>query len=425
MKILYFDYWTKGLPHNILPLDRLLAARGFERVMVHVGSWRDPSVKDEEIIEGLLCRDIRWYSGDLRRVFATEKPTVVHVLNVGGVVDRLVNRICRNLNVKTVFLMHGVMPLGKNINVEKKRLNEGFTIAKRLAKAPKYLKIYAMYLGEVARTSPLELLSPRTYGHIAQMILSPGSVYADPWIHKDLYPDLTLLYSEAYRRHFVETLRFNPDSIRVVGNPQLDPVFQFARASDSQERMSKLYGGLGIPLDKPLVVFLVDGLDSGLSSFTEAEWLEELREVSAVVRSVGARLILKLHPTNSRTKVEAAFQSIPDTHILQHESNLSIVTGAAAVVGHISSSLVIPIALKIPVFVPQWSKVYREYDYYVSYGAALPALTSDTLKRHLRSVIDKTFNYEFNGSYNAEFVGFSDGTNWERITNEILTFCNK
>ena len=101
MKILYFDYWTKGLPHNILPLDGLLREEGFERILVHVGSWRDHSVKQEEIICGLLCRDIGYYGGNLRKMLIEESPDAVYVLNVGGTLDRLVNRVCRNLGIKT------------------------------------------------------------------------------------------------------------------------------------------------------------------------------------------------------------------------------------------------------------------------------------------------------------------------------------
>lgn len=423
MKILYFDYWTKGLPHNILPLDRLLSEAGFERIMVHLGSWRDPSVKNEEIIDGLLCRDIRYYGDNLRKIFYTEKPDAVYVLNVGGTIDRLVNRICRNLKIKTIFLMHGIMPLGKNISVEKQRLNKGFTFSKRLFKAPKYMRLYKYYLGEIVRINLFELFDPRIYGHMLQMIFSPGSVYSDPWIDKDLYPDLTLLYSETYRKLFEGKMKFNPNSIKVVGNPQLDPVFQIANASDSRERISNLYSSLRISLGKPLLVFLVDGLDTGLSSFSEEDWLEELKEVASAVRSFGGRLILKLHPTNHREKVERAFRSVSDVHILQTETDLSIVIGAMAVIGHISSALIIPIALNIPVLIPRWSKVYRDYDYFISNGAAIPVESVGELGNY--------FNVISNGNYIEpprriqfvkNYVGFIDGNSWNRAAEELISF---
>jgi len=389
--------------------------------MVHVGSWRDPSVKDEEVVDGLLCRDIRFYGGDLRRVFATERPNATYVLNVGGAVDRLVNRICRNLNIKTVFLMHGVMPLGKNIDVEKKRLNQGFSIVKRLSKVLKYLRIYGLHLGEVARTNFFELFNPRTYGHMIYMIVSPGSVYADPWVDKDLYPDLTLLYSEAYRKHFIERMKFNPDSIKVVGNPQLDPVLQLACSPDSKAQISALYARLGIPGDKPVVVFLVDGLDVALGSFTEEEWLQELRDVAEAVRCFGGHLVLKLHPTNNRSLVEKAFDSFSHVNILQNEVNLSIVLGSIAVVGHISSALMIPVALNIPVLVPRWSRVYSEFDYYISNNVALPVSSSKELVPLLKEISDNRF---FSDSCSTEFfkyqITFTDGRSWERIAAEIL-----
>jgi hypothetical protein len=263
------------------------------------------------------------------------------------------------------------------------------------------------------------------YGHLLQMIFSPGSMYADPWIEKDLYPDLALLYSEDYRKLFEEKWRFPSALLRVVGNPQLDPVFQLANASNAKERISNLYKSLGIPLDKPLVVFLVDGLDSGLSSFTDKDWLDELTDVAAAVRSWGGRLVLKLHPTNDRQKVENAFISIPDVHIVQTETDLSIVLGSLAVVGHISSALVIPIALNIPVFIPQWSNVYKDYDYYISNRVALPLDSAEDIGNRLDSLVNGLrIVAEGHNDYVKNHITFLDGNTWQRVENEVVNLCN-
>lgn len=420
MKILYFDYWTKGLSHNILPLDKLLSKSGVDRIMVHLGSWRDSSVSNEEVIEGLKCRDIRCYGGSLRRMLMEERPDVVYVLNVGGVVDRLMNRICRNLHIRTVFMMHGIPPLGGNVAVEKKRLNKAFTLFKRLSKVPKYAMVYTQYLGEIARKNPLEIARPRTYAHLVQMLISPGSMYSDPCIDKDLYPNTALVYAKVYKKFYEERMQFDPIATIVVGNPNLDPVLSLASAPDSRARVSSLYEKLGIPLDKPIFVFLVDGLDDGLSTFTEEDWLNELKDVTDAVLAFGGRLILKLHPTNKKQLVQGLLGSVPGVHILQNEVDLSIVVGATATVGHISSALVIPLALNIPVFVPQWSKVYRDYDYYVSNGAAVPVVSVSDLIDKLHSVArGNAFDAVARQRFIEDYIGFADGKSWARIASEI------
>lgn len=420
MKVLYFDYWTKGLPHQILPLDRILASKGFDRILVHLGSWRDKSVKDEENVEGLLCRDIQYYGNDIRNAMVVEKPKVVYVLNMGGPIDKLVNRICRNLKIKTIFLMHGVLPTGLDLIQGKKMVNKGFSILYRLSKGFKYYKVYKMYGREILWNDAIELFKPKTYGHLMQMIFSPGSMYTTPFVDRDLHTDRVLVYSKVFKEEFVKNMQVPLEKINVVGNPNLDPVLQLANAGDFRHRIDKYYNNIGITDHKPLLIFVVDGLFDFKGSFSKNDWLNELKEVAGIADELGWRLILKLHPSNNRKEVADCFRTMHNVYIFQMEVDLSIVAGCQAAIGHISSALTIPIALNIPVFIPRWTKVYAELDYYISNGAAIPCYSIEELKNYLVSIEKgKKFESHERKQFIDNYIGPLDGCSWERVAKEV------
>ena len=76
MKIIFFDYWTKGV-HNFVPIDEELKKRGHETLLLHIGSFRFPHSK-EEVIANIQCRDILYYNTIfIYKALSIEKPDVV------------------------------------------------------------------------------------------------------------------------------------------------------------------------------------------------------------------------------------------------------------------------------------------------------------------------------------------------------------
>ncbi|NQU35272.1 MAG: hypothetical protein HQ521_18755 [Bacteroidetes bacterium] len=424
MKVLYFDYWTKGLPHQILPLDRILANKGIDRILVHLGSWRDKSVKVEETIENLHCRDIKYYDNDIRKALVVEKPKVVYVLNMGGPMDKLVNRICRNLKIKTVFLMHGISPVGLDLIKQKKKENKAYSILYRLSKGFKYYKVYKMYGREILRYDFQELFISKTYGHLIQMIFSPGSMYLTPFIDRDLHTDRVLVYSKLFKEEFVKNMKVPIAKINIVGNPNLDTILKLRNSKNSKDRIDQYYKNLGLPVNKPMLIFLVDGLFALEESFVMQDWLNELKEVAGIADEIGWTLILKLHPSNDRQLVSDAMEAMHNVHIFQMEVDLSIVAGCQAAIGHVSSTLTIPIALHIPVFIPRWTKVYAEFDYYISNGAAIPCNSIIELRNFLVSIEKgKKFESSERNQFIDNCIGPLEGCTWEKVANEIEMLC--
>jgi len=420
MKVLYFDYWTNGLLHQILPLDKILTNKGLDSILVHLGSWRDKSVKEEEIIDGLLCRDIKFYGNDIRNAFVVEKPDVVYVINMGGPIDRLVNRICRNLKIKTIFLMHGVLPTGLDLIQEKKNVNKSYSILYRLSKGIKYIKVYKMFGREILKNNFTELFMPNIYGHLIQMVFSPGSMYTSPYVDRDLHTDRVLVYSNLYKEEFMNNMKVPLGKINVVGNPNLDSIIKLKNSVNYKDTIDSYYSSLNIPTNKKLLIYLLDGIPMFEGLFSKQDWLNELLDVAKIAEELDWALILKLHPSNDRNEITNYLQSVKNVYIFQMEVDLSIVGGCKAAIGHISTTLNVPIAINIPVFIPRWTKVYAEYDYFISNGAAMPCYTIKELKEYLIS-IDKEHFIELpqHNIYTEKCIGPLDGCTWEKVANEI------
>ena len=87
-KVVFFDYWLGGLSRVILPIADRLKNHGIDCTCVYLGSWSDPGVPAEQVVQGLLCRDIRFYGGSLQRAIECENPRLVITFNT-RTVDRL------------------------------------------------------------------------------------------------------------------------------------------------------------------------------------------------------------------------------------------------------------------------------------------------------------------------------------------------
>src|SRR3569832_1281262 len=98
-KVVFFDYWTKGI-HNFVPLYEVLRKDGVTCQLLHLGSWRDSSIPASQVINEIECIDIVEYGEEIKKDNQTKKPTEKEMLNTTMTVDRTINRICRSLGIK-------------------------------------------------------------------------------------------------------------------------------------------------------------------------------------------------------------------------------------------------------------------------------------------------------------------------------------
>ena len=82
-KILFFDSWKGGI-HNFYRLTNALAEINIVPILIHLSSWeKEYDGEKEELINGLLTRDISFYKGlSFNEIIELEKPDIVLLLSV-------------------------------------------------------------------------------------------------------------------------------------------------------------------------------------------------------------------------------------------------------------------------------------------------------------------------------------------------------
>ena len=135
MKIVYFDYWTGGI-HNFKAIDFELKKLGHNTLLFHIGSFNE-SVESYEIIENIDCFDISHFKTKLIFNALKEiKPDVVISLNTTYIFDRVLIQSCKVLNIRTIFMMHGIRATGKNLDQAIIEMESSYgSIYKKLSKA--------------------------------------------------------------------------------------------------------------------------------------------------------------------------------------------------------------------------------------------------------------------------------------------------
>lgn len=419
--VLFFDYWTRGI-HNFIPVAERLRELGITSRLLHLGSWRDLSVPNHETLAGMECHDIRLYGGSIARALKALNPKVLVTLNSTMTMDRTVVRLCRSMNIRTLYLMHGIHAIGADLDEVVAQQNAHWTVAKRIGKIGKYTDICLGYLGAVARDQPLEIFDPRTYAHFIQMALWPGASHARPWRHKDVYCDLALVYANAYRDSMIKEVGYAPERVRVVGNPNLDAVYALARDSEARNRARTRIESLGVSPGREAVVYMEDAFpEQGIGSWTELTRITELNEIADAVNAAGYDLIVKMHPGSNSSAVIAAFLDHPAVHVVLKTDLSELILGCAATIGHTSTTLLLPIVFGRPLFVPTWSPGLERFGYYVSAKAAIPAASPPELTALLREVGNRAGSSASQlDQFIGEYITHTDGCSLDRIVDEIV-----
>lgn len=421
-KILFFDYWTVGI-HNFLPVAERLRTRGVDCMLLHLGSWQDPTIPTEETIQGVSCRDIRAYGGDLRRALVAEEPYAVLSLNTSMIMDRTLHRLCRSLSIRTVYMMHGVIATGTDHDLSLRLLNRHWNLSRRLGKLRKYAGLSVSYLKAIAQDRVIDLLHPATYGHFVQLVLQPGAAFEHPWKHKDGCADEALVYAPVYRDLMIEARGYSPERVTVVGNPNLDDVFALKKRQDAAAVFAEYAARIGLPSGRRFAVYIEDGfVEQGGVGWTDDIRVAEIGQVAAATNAAGLDLVVKMHPVSRTEPVLAHFSGKPGVRVLLKADLPKLLGASVAAVGHVSTALMIPIALDKPLLVPAWSQgMELSKGNYAQEGVAEvitdPAALTSAF-RDLDGVREK-----LQGSrrrFEEQFIGPMDGGAWDRIVERVL-----
>lgn len=412
MKIIYFDYWTKGI-HNFVNIDKELKKLGHQTSLFHIGSFRE-SVQRQELLENIECFDISCFDTNIiYKALVKIKPDVIVTLNTTYLLDRALIQACKRLNIKTVFLMHGTRATGDNLQKAVVAAEGSYnSIWKKFDKSLKYFKliipnyVYSLYMTEKRKVCNMHFLKV-----IYSYFKNPGKSMYFPAYSDELLHDKCLVYAKNYIEYY-NSLGYKKENIFVVGNPKQDNLFYKLKMNsfkkeDIPEELHCL-----IANEKKYAVYLEDSFPESGNMFG---WDNEFRnkhltDISKKLEKDNIVLVVKLHPATNINDINiTSLNAI----ILEKAELDTLVFFSAFCIAHISTTVNIPILMGKPILIPKWDKSEYVIDYYTDTNVANKWLKSE-------DCIDLTVNKDARKIFINQFISIVEPVAMQNIVKEIV-----
>ena len=397
-KVVYFDYWTKGLK-NFYFLDAELRAAHVDTMLVHLGSWRFPDQTKEERINDILCRDVSFYgSVFIYNALKAEKPDVVVTLNSTYLMDRAIVLACRALGIRVVFMMHGVRATGEEIDIMVKNISSNYnSFFKKLSKGSKYLTtIIPNYFFSSWKYRGNFRFVPRAIMNVISVFSNPASSFYFPRDSSEVVHDKALVYAKKYTEYYSK-LGYRDDQIEVVGNPKNDGLLRQIETAFTKDDLPP-DTKKSLDTGNKYAVYLEDALvETGYTGWTDEFRNDHINAIAiGLKKKFGYDLIVKTHPNSNQDSFKAleSVASIVSTCDLPTLINFSDL-----VVGTISTTIQMALLLEKEVLVPTWGAASDLPRPFLEPGAGIEWSNADQVPdvtrvnpQDRKSYIDKTIS---------------------------------
>lgn len=345
MKILFFDYWLKGIANfNRLMPELKKQCPNAEVKMIHVGSWKE---KQESIVnkhDGFYSYDISYYhTWSILKVLKQESPDVLVMLNLCFLFDKSLIIFCRYLGIKTVYLAHGKFLanteelLGSFV---KQDLKKNFFSKIRIDT----INILRNYLlATIVEQRPITFVKS-----MIAMLRNPLSMTLNSTYTDELDADCKLVYYENDKLIMMQQRKFPDKNIYVVGNPELD-----AFVNNPLLSKDNFIQQTGLDSDKPYLLYLDDGYVQA-RLMEKNIWHTHLAEIAEIVQKVNMQLVIKLHPRTPLSEHADFFISKGIVPFSKEVDFKSLIAYSYAVTSLASTTISFALLLNKRVITPRW-----------------------------------------------------------------------
>lgn len=347
MKVLFFDYWLKGIANfNRLMPELRRQSLDAEVKMVHVGSWKEPQESIINEHDGFTSYDISYYNTwSLFKVLKRERPDVVVILNLYYLCDKALIVFCRKLGIKTVYLAHGKFSTITNQGFSqflKQDLKRNFT--------SKIRRDTINMLRNYLESTLLEFRPLRFVKSMVAMLRDPASMTLNSTYTDELDADLKLVYYESDRQTLINQRKFPDKNIYVVGNPELDSFVNTPLIS--RECFLQQIG----MSDVPYLLYLDDGFVQARLMSKET-WHAHLLEISEITKRAGIQLVIKLHPRTPWDEHKDFFLKEEIVTFCNNIDFKNLITHSQTVTSFVSTTISFALLLGKRVISPRWGAV--------------------------------------------------------------------
>ena len=393
MKVLFFDTWTLGIG-NFVPIARELKNKNVDCLLIHRGSMgAEPGRPKEEVIQGIKTRDITFYSSALiHKIFNKEKPDAIVILSSFYILDRAVILSARALGIKTFFLMPGIREVDEEYirtteyETKFRKLN---SIKSKLKKIPKYLTfVIPNYFYSGIKNSKYFLLRLSPWKTLVELFLQPGRKILYPTPSSEIHCDKALVYARRYKKFFHEKYGYPLEQIEIVGNPSLDIAHHLIGDFESKAHFDKQFREeKKIEPNKPIVTYLTTPfVEAGYEGWTPKVRVEQIKEFLDGCAEAGFPLVVKLHPAIKDPAIYELEKTFNGITIVYTCDLPNLVNISSAIIGHHSSTLLIPIAFEKPLFIPRWGLMSKLNDRFSGEGVAVAVKSLEQLIFSLKQI---------------------------------------
>ena len=422
--VIFFDYWTRGTRHFKKISDKL-SQSNISSMLLHTASWRgDLDLKRaflnnyEEYIDNILCRDILHYNNSLIEALKREQPKVVVLLNV-QTEDRIIIRYCRINNIKTVYLMHGI--LDPDTKALSKTMDSAFGFKDRLVRFKKYKILFKEYLLAFNEAGSFGFLNKEYFTYFIKLFISPGKIVFNLWKFEDSYPDIALVYTQSDFDLFIEKMGYSSEKIKIVGNYNLDKVFKKLTIKDSQ---SLVHNHFSIPISSKYILYIEGGFFTpsyNVPGWTLENIASEVRSICSLINKYNLFLIVKLHPSSDYLNLEEMISDIQNLRVTKDFDISYLNLNALAVFGQSSSVLRIPLLINKPLFILSLDPLKLVFKEYIEkdFGELIDSFSS--LEFYVKKLVSNNYVVNLKSSKNIKYhLHPFDGLSSKRICDEIL-----
>ncbi len=289
--VLGFDSWVGGA-HNYERLVLALRERGFNLILLHIGSWGGDRGRPAREFHGdLEMRDISFYkSHDFAEVLRVESPAAVVFLSNDVFAHRAFNRYSLQAGIPTLRLYHGLVRVqavdeGKphKVNV----LNQARFAIMRLPKA--LIKVWPCYIKALLRTGGRKSEWTRFVSDIFNLACGRYIVKGAA----DSRTTKAAVYAASDVTHAIDKYGHSRSEVHVVGNPDIARFGVQAAQIGSAATPGRACGNEIVYVDTGLIY-------AGMVFGGPDDYLDHLTATRASLERQGRSMAIKLHPQHFR-----------------------------------------------------------------------------------------------------------------------------